>query len=127
MKKSEVVLSDDLIQNIAEIKQKKLNHLNLYAKIDAIAALENHFILNKNIVDLKVKNPFVDLIVTSPPYNVDIQYNSNDDKMDYSQYLKFTEEWLHKCYQFSVDGGRLCLNIPLDKNKGGMQIGRAHV
>ncbi len=65
--------------------------------------------------------PFVDLIITSPPYNVDIAYNSNDDKLDYEEYLKFTEEWLAACYELAKEDGRLCMNIPLDKNKGGMQ------
>jgi site-specific DNA-methyltransferase (adenine-specific) len=63
----------------------------------------------------------IDLIVTSPPYNVDITYNSFDDKISYGEYLKFTKEWLAKCYKLVKDDGRFCLNIPLDKNKGGQQ------
>ena len=63
----------------------------------------------------------VDLIVTSPPYNVDIHYNSFDDKIPYKKYLEFTELWLEKAYKLSKEDGRLCLNIPLDKNKGGQQ------
>lgn len=63
----------------------------------------------------------VDLIVTSPPYNVDIKYNSYNDEIPYEIYLKFTEKWLEKSYQLLKDDGRFCLNIPLDKNKGGQQ------
>lgn len=64
----------------------------------------------------------IDLIVTSPPYNVDIKYNSYEDSLPYEEvYLKFTQEWLHKAYHLLKDDGRLCLNIPLDKNKGGQQ------
>ncbi|MBI3755331.1 MAG: site-specific DNA-methyltransferase [Deltaproteobacteria bacterium] len=63
----------------------------------------------------------IDLIVTSPPYNVDIQYGSHDDKMTYENYLNFTKEWLTKCYRLLKSDGRFCLNIPLDKNKGGQQ------
>jgi site-specific DNA-methyltransferase (adenine-specific) len=62
----------------------------------------------------------VDLIVTSPPYNVDIDYNSNDDSLSYAEYLQFSTKWLARCYEMAKDDGRLCLNIPLDKNKGGM-------
>lgn len=68
-----------------------------------------------------IKEGTVDLIVTSPPYNVGIQYNSHDDKMTYGDYLSFTREWLTKCYRLVKGDGRLCLNIPLDKNKGGQQ------
>lgn len=63
----------------------------------------------------------IDLIVTSPPYNVDIQYNSHRDDISYPEYLDFTRAWLEKCYQFLREDGRICLNIPLDKNKGGQQ------
>lgn len=63
----------------------------------------------------------IDLIVTSPPYNVDIRYNSYDDKIPYDIYLEFTQKWLEKAYHLSKDDGRFCLNIPLDKNKGGQQ------
>ena len=63
----------------------------------------------------------VDLIVTSPPYNVDIKYNSHDDQLTYSEYLDFSEKWLGKCYKLLKNDGRFCLNIPLDKNKGGQQ------
>lgn len=63
----------------------------------------------------------IDLIVTSPPYNVDIIYNSYDDKIPYHIYLEFSKKWLEKAYKLLKDDGRLCLNIPLDKNKGGQQ------
>jgi site-specific DNA-methyltransferase (adenine-specific) len=63
----------------------------------------------------------VDLTVTSPPYNVDIHYNSHHDDLSYSDYLYFSEKWLTKCYELTKLSGRLCLNIPLDKNKGGQQ------
>lgn len=64
---------------------------------------------------------FIDLIVTSPPYNVDIKYNSNDDCLTYEQYLEFTEKWVKNCYIWAKPQCRFLLNIPLDKNKGGQQ------
>lgn len=63
----------------------------------------------------------VDLIVTSPPYNVDIPYASHGDRLAYRDYLQFSREWLARCYRWLKRDGRLCLNIPLDKNKGGQQ------
>lgn len=68
-----------------------------------------------------VEENSIDLIVTSPPYNVDTRYNSYDDKIPYSIYLEFTQKWLEKTYKLLKDDGRFCLNIPLDKNKGGQQ------
>ena len=62
---------------------------------------------------------FIDLIVTSPPYNVGIDYDSNDDTISYENYLDFSTEWIQNCYEWSKPHARLLLNIPLDKNKGG--------
>jgi len=41
--------------------------------------------------------------------------------MAYDEYLSFTQKWLSKCYKFLKNDGRFCLNVPLDKNKGGQQ------
>lgn len=68
-----------------------------------------------------IEEKSIDLIITSPPYNVDIKYNSHDDKTSYEDYLNFTKKWIAKCYNLTKDDGRFCLNIPLDKNKGGQQ------
>jgi site-specific DNA-methyltransferase (adenine-specific) len=77
----------------------------------------NDDLLGTNCIEEKS----VDLIVTSPPYNVDIRYNSYDDTLPYDIYLEFTQKWLEKTYRLLKDDGRFCLNIPLDKNKGGQQ------
>lgn len=69
----------------------------------------------------KIPNGSVDLIVTSPPYNVDIHYNSHADNLTYENYLEFTKKWIAKCFDLAKDQGRFCLNIPLDKNKGGQK------
>jgi len=71
--------------------------------------------LNENLFDKE----FIDLTVTSPPYNVGIEYGSNDDKLAYEHYLEFSRQWLSNCYRWTKPQGRLLLNIPLDKNKGG--------
>lgn len=65
------------------------------------------------------KKQFIDLIVTSPPYNVGIDYNSNNDELSYQQYLEFSKKWMSNCYKWSNTQARFLLNIPLDKNKGG--------
>lgn len=75
-----------------------------------------------SVLDINILNSdSVDLFVTSPPYNLGIDYNSVIDDNDYEQYLEFTEKWLYNCFLWGKNGARLCLNIPLDKNKGGIQ------
>jgi len=68
-----------------------------------------------------IGNDNIDLIVTSPPYDVDIKYENYNDNIPYPEYLEFTMKWLSRCYDIARDDGRFCLNIPLDKNKGGQQ------
>jgi site-specific DNA-methyltransferase (adenine-specific) len=79
-------------------------------------------ILNDDILKTTaIEAGSVDLVVTSPPYNVDIQYNSHKDDVSYAEHLEFSENWLMQCFNFLRNDGRLCLNVPLDKNKGGQQ------
>lgn len=62
----------------------------------------------------------VDLIVTSPPYNLQKEYGSKDD-LNYEDYLNFSKKWLFNCYEWLKEGGRICLNVPLDTNLGGQR------
>jgi len=88
----------------------------LYYKTDNVEIYNDDF-LTTNCVE----ENSIDLIVTSPPYNVDVKYNSYNDKIPYNIYLEFTEKWLEKAFKLLRSDGRICLNIPLDKNKGGQQ------
>lgn len=89
----------------------------------------NEYFRNKDTILFQgdVLNPdtfdkeFIDLIITSPPYNVDILYNSNKDNLTYDEYIEFSEKWMHNCYLWSKPQARFLLNIPLDKNKGGQK------
>ena len=79
-------------------------------------------VINNDSTNQKLfKEAFIDLTVTSPPYNVDMPYGSNNDSLEYEEYLKFTRKWLNNLFKWTKSSGRLCLNIPLDKNKGGQQ------
>jgi site-specific DNA-methyltransferase (adenine-specific) len=63
----------------------------------------------------------VHLTVTSPPYSLGIDYGKSayaDDK-PYQEYLKWVREWADSILAVSAHGGRACINIPLDSNKGG--------
>lgn len=88
----------------------------LYFKADSLWILNDDFLKTN-----RIKEGVIDLIITSPPYNLDIKYKSCNDKISYEKYLSFTKEWVAKCYKLTKDDGRFCLNIPLDKNKGGQQ------
>lgn len=52
----------------------------------------NQTIINNDFLKYNdIPNDFVDLIITSPPYNLDIDYNSYNDKLSYYDYLEFSK------------------------------------
>lgn len=79
-------------------------------------------IFNSDLLTLDaIPDESIDLIVTSPPYNVQIDYSTHVDDMSYANYLQFSTKWLSQLHRWAKPDGRFCLNIPLDKNKGGQQ------
>lgn len=59
----------------------------------------------------------IDLIVTSPPYGVGIEYDVHDDDMFVEDYLKFTEEWMSEAFRVLKDDGRIAINVPYETNR----------
>lgn len=59
----------------------------------------------------------VDLVVTSPPYGLDIEYETTIDPSESWVYLMGV--WLAEMYRVTRPGGRLALNVPLDTTLGG--------
>jgi site-specific DNA-methyltransferase (adenine-specific) len=77
----------------------------------------NRIIQGDCIVEMgKLPESTVDLVVTSPPYNVGIDYDSHDDRMTMENYWEFTEQWLSKTYRLLKDDGRIAVNIPYEVN-----------
>jgi site-specific DNA-methyltransferase (adenine-specific) len=53
----------------------------------------------------------IDVIVTSPPYNLGVRYRSYDDTMPRSEYLEWTAEWVRRVADVLAPGGSLFLNV----------------
>ncbi|MEI8313968.1 MAG: site-specific DNA-methyltransferase [Verrucomicrobiota bacterium] len=53
----------------------------------------------------------VHLAITSPPYNVGLQYDSHNDKMPYDEYLQWLTKFWSELYRVLAPGGRFALNI----------------
>src|SRR6266567_2390642 len=63
----------------------------------------------------------VDLVVTSPPYGLGVNYMGGDVP-DYAAWLAALKSWLAELYRVAQrTSGRLCLNVPLDRDRGGWQ------
>lgn len=59
----------------------------------------------------------IDLIVTSPPYGVGIEYDVHDDDMQFEDYKIFSKNWLTEAFRLLKDDGRIALNIPYEINR----------
>jgi len=73
-----------------------------------------------------IENDTVNLVVTSPPYNVGISYDGAwDDNIPIAEYEDFTHDWLAECYRVMAHSARIAINIaqlgnsPTRKKKDG--------
>lgn len=80
--------------------------------------LETNRIINGDcIVEMgKLPESSIDLVVTSPPYNVGIDYDTHDDNKSMEDYWEFTKQWLTQSFRILKDDGRIAINIPYEIN-----------
>ncbi len=75
-------------------------------------------------MDNYIQDNTIDLVVTSPPYNVNLgdnKYNKNpydlyQDNVDHQKYLIWLEDGFQMIYKLLKSGGRVCINIGDGKN-----------
>jgi len=83
--------------------------------------IENYInkVINGDCIEVMGEMPegSIDLIVTSPPYGVNIAYDTHDDDMEINEYLEFSKNWLTEAYKVLKDDGRIALNIPYEINR----------
>jgi DNA modification methylase len=68
----------------------------------------------------EIPDNFVDIVITSPPYNVSLgignkhkkdKYDTYDDNMPYEDYLDWMTKLFIECNRVLKNGGRICINI----------------
>lgn len=59
----------------------------------------------------KLPNDSVDLVVTSPPYNLGIRYSKYSDRQKREDYLKWCQEWATELKRILKPGGSFFLNV----------------
>ncbi|MFQ6114112.1 MAG: DNA-methyltransferase [bacterium] len=59
----------------------------------------------------KIPDNYVHLVITSPPYNVGLDYANHNDQMEYDEYLEWLKEVWLEVKRVLVKGGRFALNI----------------
>lgn len=69
----------------------------------------------------------VNLIVTSPPYNVDYNYGSFADSSPYEKYMSMLAEVFTECYRKLTPECRLCINVPTIDKTGSAGLGVGNI
>lgn len=78
---------------------------------------------------LRFSDNFIDLVVTSPPYNVDLGNNKNNkdaydtyqDNISYEEHIKMLYNVFESLYSKMKKGGRIVINVG-DKNNGAVPV-----
>ena len=75
-------------------------------------------IINGDCIEVMKSLPesSVDLVVTSPPYGVNVKYDVYDDNLPMDEYWDFTIKWLTEAYRVLKDDGRIAVNVPIEVN-----------
>jgi len=80
--------------------------------------MEVNKIINGDCIEVMKTIPegLVDLVVSSPPYNVGISYDTHIDDIQMDEYWIWTEKWLTEVFRLLKDDGRVAINIPYEVN-----------
>lgn len=80
--------------------------------------IETGKIINGDCIEVMKTFPegSIDLVVTSPPYNVNITYDVYQDDLPMDKYYEWTKDWLKEAFRVLKDDGRIAVNVPNELN-----------
>jgi site-specific DNA-methyltransferase (adenine-specific) len=64
----------------------------------------------------KIDNDSVDLVLTSPPYNIGIDYGTYKDNLKWDDYLLWCKKWLIEVQRVLKPDGRFAINVLTNAN-----------
>ena len=69
-------------------------------------------IYNKSSENMSdIEDGTVDLVITSPPYEAMIEYDTYNDNQGYEVYINMINNVFAECYRVMREGARICINI----------------
>lgn len=63
-----------------------------------------------------------DVVVTSPPYNIKVDYNVHEDDMHLFEYLEWSRKWMAEVFRVLRPGGSFFLNISGSRSDPGIPL-----
>ena len=75
------------------------NHRGLFVLQDCLQGMK------------KLEGNAIDVIVTSPPYNIGVSYNSHDDSIPRKEYLAWIREWCEEAKRVLRASGSIFFNL----------------
>jgi len=80
--------------------------------------IETGKIINGDCIEVMKTFPegSIDLLVTSPPYNVNIAYDVHKDDLPMEEYYEWSKDWLREAFRVLKDDGRIAVNVPNELN-----------
>lgn len=82
-----------------------------------MSLLEINNIYNMDCIEGLKRVENIDLTITSPPYNLGIEYDSYNDQLPLDDYIETMTNIFTNLYKVTKDGGRVCVVIPTDIGK----------
>lgn len=76
--------------------------------------MKKNYIIEGDSLEVLKQFPksIVDIVITSPPYNVAHDYDNYDDNMDEKEYMELMTNVFREIYRVLTDDGRVCINVP---------------
>lgn len=91
--------------------------MNQKIKVYLITKMENKInsVLHGDCIDVLsgLENNCIDLVVTSPPYNVGIEYHDYEDNLSIKDYKELINKLFRLLNRKVKNTGRICLNVSL--------------
>lgn len=90
--------------------------------------MEINRIINADILKgfTEIDTDSVDLVFTSPPYNIGILYDTWNDRIPWDEYYKWCAVWMSEIFRVLKPDGRFVLNhyFSLGSGKRGVDVGK---
>lgn len=77
--------------------------------INDIKIIDNQKIICGDVIKAleQIESNSVDLIVTDPPYNLNKNYGTANDNLEFNDYIDFSKKWLKECYRVLKPDGTI--------------------